>query len=87
MRYLVVDDASGTILSIVRATEDSVAILYMEAGSLVLAVSEDDGSFIDQGTLFVDLETLGVKLVSNESSVTNFTLRTVHDPAVLTLAG
>jgi len=52
-RFLLVDDATGAILSTISASSEASALLYAGAGQTVFAMTDDQGAFVDDSILKV----------------------------------
>jgi len=52
-RFLLVDNATGAILSTISATSEASALLYAGAGQTVVAMTDDRGAFVDDASMKV----------------------------------
>jgi hypothetical protein len=71
-RSLLVDAATGAILSTIGATSDEAAALYAGTGQIVMAITDDTGAHVNDAAVEVDLETGEVVNISGGAPATGF---------------
>jgi hypothetical protein len=53
-RFLLVNEATGAIVSTISAVSEAVALLHAGSGQAVLAMTQDRGGFINDATMKVE---------------------------------
>lgn len=71
-RFLRVDSTTGAILSTIREVDPTVAVLYAEAGEIIMAITSDTGAFVDDGAVEVDLTSFEIKTKVGGTVATGF---------------
>ena len=57
-RFLLVDVATGAIVSTISAASEAVALLHAASGQTVFAMTEDRGGFVNDATMKVQASAL-----------------------------
>lgn len=80
-RFLLVDNATGAILSTISATSEASALLYAGAGQTVFAMTDDQGAFVDDaGMKVVSAAIVNIAGGTTPAQFADLTLQEVTPP-------
>ena len=80
-RFLLVDNATGAILSTISATSEASALLYAGAGQTVFAMTDDQGAFVDDaGMKVVSAAIVNIAGGTTPAQFADLTLQEVAPP-------